>query len=245
MAREKLNYNNISTFADTITVFNYNSETREYLSSSEEYLAVGVGIPANSCTDAPPEQREGYAICRTTDLAEWEYLVDHRGETVYSTETGKAVAITTPGEYPAQTTTLAPASPYSRWDGDKWIADTKAVDQAKAQVIRAIKAQRDTITVDYIIIDGNHFHSDANSRIQQLSLTRMGQAKQIPEGLMWQTKNNGLIALTNDIAAQFESVTMDHDMRLFANAQRHIAAVEALEDIEAVTGYDYSTGWQP
>jgi len=236
---------NFATITSTITLFNYNSETREYLSSSEEYLAVGVGIPANSCTDAPPEQREGYAICRTTDLAEWEYLVDHRGETVYSTETGKAVAITTPGEYPAQTTTLAPASPYSRWDGDKWIADTKAVDQAKAQVIRAIKAQRDTITVDYIIIDGNHFHSDANSRIQQLSLTRMGQAKQIPEGLAWQTKNNGLIELTNEIAAQFESVTMDHDMRLFANAQRHIAAVEALEDIEAVTGYDYSTGWQP
>ena len=228
-----------------IKVFHYNGATREYLSSSEEYLSDGQGIPANSCTDAPPEQREGYAICRTTDLAAWEYLVDHRGETVYSTETGKAVAITTPGEYPAQTTTLVPASPYSRWDGDKWIADSKAVDQAKAQVIRAIKAQRDTITADYIIIDGNHFHSDANSRIQQLSLTRMGQAKQIPEGLMWQTKNNSLIALTNDIAAQFESVTMDHDMRLFANAQQHIAAVEALEDIEAVTGYDYSTGWQP
>ncbi|SUG68553.1 putative cytoplasmic protein [Salmonella enterica subsp. enterica] len=54
-----------------------------------------------------------------------------------------------------------------------------------------------------------------------------------------------MIELTNDIAAQFETVTMDHDMRLFANAQRHIAAVEALEDIEAVLDYDYSTGWQP
>lgn len=61
-----------------------------------------------------------------------------------------------------------------------------------------------------------------------MSLTRMGQTKQIPAGLMWQTKNNGLIELTNDIAAQFETVTMDHDMHLFANAQRHIAAVEAL-----------------
>ncbi|MCR2424103.1 DUF4376 domain-containing protein, partial [Salmonella enterica] len=79
----------------------------------------------------------------------------------------------------------------------------------------------------------------------QMSLTRMGQAQQIPAGLMWQAKNNGLIELTNDIAAQFETVTMDHDMRLFANAQRHIAAVEALEDIEAVLDYDYSTGWQP
>lgn len=78
-----------------------------------------------------------------------------------------------------------------------------------------------------------------------MSLTRMGQTKQIPAGLMWQTKNNGLIELTNDIAAQFETVTMDHDMRLFANAQRHIVAVEALGDIQEVFDYDYSSGWQP
>ncbi|MEA6881818.1 hypothetical protein ONJ40_23885, partial [Salmonella enterica subsp. enterica serovar Montevideo] len=47
------------------------------------------------------------------------------------------------------------------------------------------------------------------------------------------------------IAAQFETVTMDHDMRLFANAQRHIAAVEALGDIQEVLDYDYSSSWQP
>ncbi|MDI5677432.1 hypothetical protein MJL30_37920, partial [Salmonella enterica subsp. enterica serovar Anatum] len=33
--------------------------------------------------------------------------------------------------------------------------------------------------------------------------------------------------------------------RLFANAQRHIAAVEALGDIQEVLDYDYSSGWQP
>ncbi|MDI5434700.1 type I-E CRISPR-associated protein Cas7/Cse4/CasC, partial [Salmonella enterica subsp. enterica serovar Kentucky] len=41
-------------------------------------------------------------------------------------------------------------------------------------VVRSIKAHRDTVTTDYIVIYGNHFHSDANSRIQQMSLTRMG-----------------------------------------------------------------------
>ncbi|HCX5319893.1 TPA: DUF4376 domain-containing protein, partial [Escherichia coli] len=106
------------------------------------------------------------------------------------------------------------------------------------------KSKRDYVTTDYIIINNHHFHSDTNSRIQQLSLTKMGAEKKIPPGLMWKTKNNGLIELTNEIAAQFESVTMDHDMRLFANAQHHIAAVEALDDIQAVLDYDYSTGWQ-
>lgn len=150
---------------------------------------------------------------------------------------------------PLEFITTPPPGKFYRLQGNEWVYDealfVSALESVKAQVIQAIKAHRDDVTADYIVIDGNHFHSDANSRIQQMSLTRMGQAQQIPAGLMWQAKNNGLIELTNDIAAQFEAVTMDHDMRLFANAQRHIAAVEALEDIEAVLDYDYSTGWQP
>ncbi|EDM9768630.1 hypothetical protein CXO80_03685 [Salmonella enterica subsp. enterica serovar Corvallis] len=145
--------------------------------------------------------------------------------------------------------TVPPPGDFYRLDGNKWTYDTASYEAAmtsvKSLVVQAIKALRDEITADYIVIGDYHFHSDASSRIQQMSLTKMGQAKQIPKGLMWQTKNLGLLELTNDIAAQFESVTMDHDMRLFANAQQHIAAVEALEDIQAVQEYDYSTGWQP
>lgn len=45
----------------------------------------------------PRERRAGYAICRTADLTAWEYVPDHRGETVYNTETREAAEITTPG----------------------------------------------------------------------------------------------------------------------------------------------------
>ena len=45
MSEAKLNSNFIAIVAGDITVFNYDGETREYLSSSVEYLAVGVGIP--------------------------------------------------------------------------------------------------------------------------------------------------------------------------------------------------------
>lgn len=51
MAKAELNQDMIATMAGEITVFNYDGETREYLSSYVEYLAVGVGIPANSCVD--------------------------------------------------------------------------------------------------------------------------------------------------------------------------------------------------
>lgn len=145
--------------------------------------------------------------------------------------------------------TTPPPGEFYRLDGDEWIFDAAryngALSSMKARFEQAIKTRRDEATADYIIIDGHHFHSDANSRIQQMSLAKMGQAKQIPANLMWQTKNNGLIPLTNEIAAQLEMVTMDHDMRLFANAQRHIAVVEAMTDIQTLQDYDYTTGWQP
>lgn len=68
-----LNSEFIATKAGNITVYNYDGETREYISTSTEYLAVGVGIPAYSCLDAPGTYKAGYAICRSVDFNSWEY----------------------------------------------------------------------------------------------------------------------------------------------------------------------------
>ena len=133
MTQAELNSELIATAAGDITVFNYDGETREYLSTSVEYLAVGVGIPAGSCIDAPGESKEGFAICRTADFTAWEYVVDHRGETVYSTETGEPEIVSLPGDYPEGTTTLAPATPYDKWDGSEWVTDTEAQHAADVE----------------------------------------------------------------------------------------------------------------
>lgn len=47
-----LNNDLIAVQAGNVIVYNYDGETREYISESTEYLAVGVGIPACSCLDA-------------------------------------------------------------------------------------------------------------------------------------------------------------------------------------------------
>ena len=137
-----LNSEFIATKAGDITVYNYNGETREYISTSNEYLAVGVGIPACSCLDAPGIHKAGYAICRSVDLNSWEYLPDHRGETVYNTETGDAKEITALGDYPENTTTIAPLTPYDKWDGEKWVTDTEAQHGA---AVEAAEAQRQSL----------------------------------------------------------------------------------------------------
>lgn len=145
MTQAKLNSELIATVEGDITVFNYDSETREYLSSAVEYLAVGVGIPANSCIDSPGENKEGFAICRRADATTWEYVVDHRGETVYSTKTGEAVIVSLPGVYPEDTTPLAPATPYDTWNGSEWITDTEAQHVAN---VEAAEWQKSALLVE-------------------------------------------------------------------------------------------------
>lgn len=135
MEKAILNKNGIATKAGDMTVYNYDGETREYLASSVEFLAVGVGIPANSCTDAPVYEKAGFAICRTASFDGWDYVIDHRGETMYDTETGQPVEITVPGDYPDNVTTIKPLTPYDRWDGSEWVTDKDA--QKGGQVMAA------------------------------------------------------------------------------------------------------------
>lgn len=137
-----LNNKFIATKAGEITVYNYDSEIREYISASIEYLAVGVGIPAYSCLDAPGTHKAGYAICRSADFNSWEYVPDHRGEVVYNTETGESKEITAPGDYPDNTTTIAPLTPYDKWNGEKWVTDTEAQHSA---AVDAAEAQRQSL----------------------------------------------------------------------------------------------------
>ncbi|HAH9739033.1 TPA: tail fiber assembly protein [Escherichia coli] len=137
-----LDENGFATEPGFITVYNYKGDTREYISSSVEYLPFGVGVPANSCIDAPGSTKDGFAIRRNADSTGWEYVADHRGETVYSTETGQIVTISDIGDYPENTTTKAPATPYDKWDGAEWVTDTEAQHSA---AVDAAEAQRQSL----------------------------------------------------------------------------------------------------
>ena len=139
MDNAALNSECIATKAGNVTVYNFDGETREYISPSIEYLAVGVGIPAYSCLDAPDTCKDGYAICRSAGLNSWEYIPDHRGEIVYNIETGESKEITALGDYPEKTTTIAPLTPYDKWDGAKWVTDTEAQHRAAVETAEQMR----------------------------------------------------------------------------------------------------------
>lgn len=131
--------NGLAVVAGEIVVFNYDGNSREYLSQSTEFLPIGVSIPANACTDKPLSAKSGYVVCRSSKLTGWEYLADHRGETVWNVKTGAAQEITAPGEYPADTTIYSPSTPYDKWNGERWVTDAAAQKTAEVTAANATK----------------------------------------------------------------------------------------------------------
>lgn len=143
MEQAELNTNHIATKAGYITVYNYDSETYEYIGSVLEYLQVGVGIPAYSCIEMPMETKLGFTICRAKELSSWQYVRDHRGESVYCTETGVKVVINVPGDYPKGTTTQAPVTEYDTWNGSAWVTDPKKIEAAAEKSKVALRLAAD------------------------------------------------------------------------------------------------------
>lgn len=126
MSQAILDSNNIAISEGNITVYLYSEHSGEYITSDVEYLASGVGIPANSCVDAPGDARHGFALCRCIESSSWEYVVDHRGEKAYDIETGQEITISAVGEYPENTTSIAPSSEFDVWNGSNWVTDLNA-----------------------------------------------------------------------------------------------------------------------
>ncbi|XJI22605.1 hypothetical protein AB2F13_08745 [Escherichia coli] len=115
-----LDENGIATVAGDITVYHYDEDN-----PGIHLILCGVSRPSGWVLRhirAPISTAGGnfacYVVCRTATLNGWEHVPDHRGETVYSTENGNPVLITQPGDYPADTTTKQPATPWDNQNGE-------------------------------------------------------------------------------------------------------------------------------
>jgi hypothetical protein len=128
MAKVMLDKNGQAKSAGILTIYNYDALNGEFTGSSEEYLPQGVGLPANACITAPPDIEAGQApVYRHGN---WQVIADHRGKTVYSIVDGSEIVISELGDYPADTTPLAPVTAWDKWDGEKWITNADAQQAA-------------------------------------------------------------------------------------------------------------------
>lgn len=116
------------------------------------------------------------------------------------------------------------------------VEPTRAEKEARAW--GQIKAERDRRKSLGVQADGNWFHSDADSRIQQLALTIMGQT--MPAGIQWKTMSDEFVLMTPTLAVQIFTATATLDQVLFSNATTHRTAMMAAA---VPSEYDFSTGW--
>ena len=95
----------------------------------------------------------------------------------------------------------------------------------------AIQAERENRKLQGLPIAGKRYHSDADSRIQQLGLAMLGAS--IPAGLQWKTMDGSFVEMTPTLAqqifgggnvgqvifaiggGQFQSVTVCHRLTTF------------------------------
>ena len=116
MAKVTLDKNGLAKLAGTLTIYNFDAVSGEFTGSNDEYLAQGVDLPANACITAPPIIEAGRVAIYQNEA--WTVVADHRGKMVYSVTDGTAVMINAPGDYPADTTPLKPATAWDKWDGE-------------------------------------------------------------------------------------------------------------------------------
>lgn len=101
----------------------------------DTYAKDGSYLIPGGCIDAdPPEARAGHAA--KWDGSGWQYLPDHRGQTVWHTMNRTALLVTELGGIPADHTEQAPPSEHHRWD-----AKAKAWAISAAEQNRLAKAQ--------------------------------------------------------------------------------------------------------
>ena len=119
-----------------------------------------------------------------------------------------------------------------------------ALKKVKDAQWERIKAERDKRKNSGVFVGSHWFHSDADSRIQQLGLVMAGS--QLPPGLQWKTLdtdvngNPNFVTMTPTLALQIYQTTMLSDTAIFAAAETHRIAMESATDPE---NYDFSTNW--
>lgn len=108
-----------------------------------------------------------------------------------------------------------------------------------AQVWEAIKAERDRRKGLGVKVGEHWFHSDTDSRIQQIGLTKF-----IPPGTVWKTltytPQPAFVPMTPELADAIVEATAISDVAIFTAAEVHRKAMEASADPGS---YDFTAGW--
>ncbi|HSW19001.1 MAG TPA: DUF4376 domain-containing protein, partial [Ramlibacter sp.] len=137
-----------------------------------------------------------------------------------------------------------PGALRANWTGSAWVDMPHTVPAPhdphagrRAELWERIKAERDSRKANGTKVGAKWFHSDADSRIQQLALFVMGAS--VP-AVQWKTMDGSFTTMTQALAGGIFAATAASDQILFGHAETLRAVVNAAEDPGSV---DIMAGW--
>lgn len=123
-----------------VTVYGYHHQTGEYTGAYDVRVMAGTGIPGfSTLRPAPKVQEREVAVYADSN---WSVTPDFRGVTVYSITTAEAAVVDYIGPLHDGYTDIAPATPFDKWNGAEWVADT---DVQHAADVAAAEQQKSTL----------------------------------------------------------------------------------------------------
>ncbi|EBD9815366.1 phage tail protein [Salmonella enterica subsp. enterica serovar Poona] len=234
----------MSDTPQTVKIYNLRSDTNEFIGAGDAYIPPHTGLPAN-CTDiAPPDIPASHIAVFDAETETWSLHEDHRGETVYDTQTGNQVYISEAGPLPENTTTQAPASPVDKFENGKWVADLNtALTQKHAEINDWRNIQEN---MNYVFRFNNHNWDYGKTTQERLSLSvQMAKANKLPAGFIWTDADNNDVPMS---AGELLNLSDAIDQAMFTmGLQIHLRQREMKEEIEKLTDaqavLDYVVGW--
>ncbi|EDV9907332.1 DUF4376 domain-containing protein [Salmonella enterica subsp. enterica] len=234
----------MSDTPQTVKIYNLRSDTNEFIGAGDAYIPPHTGLPAN-CTDiAPPDIPASHIAVFDAGTETWSLHEDHRGETVYDTQTGNQVYISEAGPLPENTTTQAPASPVDKFENGKWVADLNtALTQKHAEINDWRNIQEN---MNYVFRFNNHNWDYGKTTQERLSLSvQMAKANKLPAGFIWTDADNNDVPMS---AGELLNLSDAIDQAMFTmGLQIHLRQREMKEEVDKLTDaqavLDYVVGW--
>lgn len=96
---------------------------------------------------------------------------------------------------------------------------------------------RRTSTGGYLV-EGYWFNSDDSSRVQQLTLSMIGNG--MPDNILWKTMSGAAASMTPALAAQVVQASIISDMLIFGISQ---SKIQQMKDSKSPGDYNYLAGW--
>jgi hypothetical protein len=122
-----------------------------------------------------------------------------------------------------------------------YVNEPKDLKGIRERLWEKIKNRRDEVkTNGGCLVQGKWFHSDSDSKQQQIALVIMGA--NIPANLQWKTLDGSFVTMTQALAGELFAAQVMREQLIFGVAESKRAAIQTMT-IEQLEAYDVLDGF--